>query len=163
MNDVHMSNGKQKITTNLKVKVWKKYFSDKVEGICCYCNRSILIPKQVKEVIFPDLDLDEHDNMISKPIYGTHFDHIVSEYNDGYTYIDNLRPICFECNLKKGNKNDEEFTVIVKTDNIDFMDIDVKENYCNGLRYKNGVSISCERKSYFRNKCINHLHQNTNY
>ena len=165
LNDVHMSNGKQYISKEIKVNSWLKNVGNELEGLCYYCNCRILIPKVVKEKLFPGLNLDDYDSQISNPIFGTHFDHIISEYNNGYTKEDNIRPICIECNLKKGNKNDEDFVVTEKKkeNEIDFMDIDVKNELCNGLKFKNGISCSCQKKSYFRNKCINHLHQKTKY
>ena len=165
INDVHMSNGKQHISKKLKVDCWIKNVGNELQGLCYYCNCYILIPKIVKEELFPNLNLDDYDDEISKPVYGTHFDHIISEYNNGYTNKDNIRPICIQCNLKKGNKNDDDFIFIEKDNekDLDFMDIDVINDRCNGLKFKNGISCGCQKKSYFRNKCINHLHQKTNY
>lgn len=159
-----MSNGKQFIHKNLKVKIWVNNFKNNLEGKCHYCNCSILIPKVVKNVLYPNIDLNEYENLISDPIYGTHFDHIISEYNNGYTNEENLRPICILCNLKKGNKNEEDFVVNLENKKKnDFMDIDVEIHKCNGLIFKNGFSILCKKNSYFRNKCIHHLHQRTKY
>lgn len=165
LNDVHMSNGKQHINKNLKTNVWFNHFGYNLEGICYYCKNSILIPKLVKEKLHPTLDLDCYEDKITTPIYGTHFDHIVSEYNDGRTTEQNLRPICIMCNLKKSNKNEEDVNFNIENkDEDDFMDIDVKIHKCKGLRkIKNGLSILCKNNSYFRNKCNSHLHQNTKY
>ena len=162
--DIHMSNGKQNISKELKVKLWIQFFGNSLEGKC-YCNRSILIPKIVKDILYPNLKLCDYEDKISNPIYGTHYDHIISEYNGGVTNETNLRPICLLCNLRKSNKNEEDFVVNVLNKNeIDFMDIDVEDNKCKGIKFlKNNKTTKCKNNSYFRDKCNSHLHQDTYY
>jgi hypothetical protein len=163
--DIHMSNGKQYISNNLKVNIWYNYFGNRLEGICYHCKRPIIIPKTVKDKIHPKLNLYDYEDKISNPIYGTHYDHIISEYNEGITTETNLRPICIICNLSKSNKNEEDFVINVTNKNdLDFMDIDVEENKCKGIKIlKNKQTLKCKNNSYFRGKCNSHLHQSTYY
>ena len=73
---------KKRITKKLKREVWIKEYSNKKEGKCPY--------KNCKNIIY------EKDYSCG---------HIISEYNGGETTINNLRPMCYGCNNKLGNRN----------------------------------------------------------
>lgn len=91
---------KKPITKTLRNKVWKKYYENE-ETINC----PIKICK----------------NLINNNVNnGWECGHITSEKNGGETIIDNLRPICQECNKKMGSKNwfDYENNLIVHKNNI---------------------------------------------
>lgn len=89
---------KQKIAHVAKNKVWDKYIG-KEKGIGeCYCCK--------------------------KEIDSKHFEcgHIVAEANGGSMEIDNLRPVCDECNKSIGTQNMNNF--------IDKYKINKKPNEC---------------------------------
>ena len=73
---------KSKISKKLKDEVWKTYYDNKEKTKC---------------------PIIECSNIISKNSF--HTGHIISEKNGGTLDIDNLHPICSECNMKMGCKN----------------------------------------------------------
>ena len=79
---------KKRITKGLKCKVWYKQFEHETTGKCPikHCN-----------------------NNISK--HNFEAGHVISEMNNGLTELNNLRPICKECNLHMGSQNWEQFDV----------------------------------------------------
>jgi len=79
--------GKKRISRQLKLKSWNKEFLGDT-GICPIKNCSAMINKN-------------NDNW--------HAGHVISEYNNGETIIDNLRPICRDCNLAMSSKNWEDY------------------------------------------------------
>ena len=77
---------KKIISPKLKLQVWIKEFGTNNSGRCPYNNCSNIISNNNKENIF-------------------HCGHIISEYNGGETNLENLKPICSNCNFKMGKKN----------------------------------------------------------
>ena len=160
---------KIRINDNLKVDSWQIHFNNQLYGNCYYCQNHILIPKCVFHKLYPKYDITDYDLYIPSNITGTHFDHIHSEYNSGKTDINNIRPICTICNLKKNKKNCDEFVQSKSfTNNCeynnDFMDIDHLENKCKGIIInKNYTARKCNNNSYIRNKCGIHMYQNLTY
>lgn len=75
---------KKKINPKLRLQVWEKEFGNNNIGICPYINCN---------------------NKINYEKNGFHCGHIISEYNGGLTIINNLKPICSECNYKMGTNN----------------------------------------------------------
>lgn len=77
---------KKTIPKVLKNHVWNKYIGEtigKTECLCCKTNN----------------------------IYQNNFEagHVIPESKNGKTELDNLRPICKQCNLSMGNKNMDDF------------------------------------------------------
>lgn len=75
---------KKIIGPKLRIQVWQKEFGNIDNGICPFndCNNNIHNGKN-----------------------GFHCGHIISEFNGGLTILDNLKPICSNCNLKMGKNN----------------------------------------------------------
>lgn len=82
---------KIKITPKLRKEVWCKYYNDNLEGKCPICKNNIGY------------------------YLGFHCSHIISEKNNGLTNINNLVPLCSNCNLKMGSLN---FDCYIKKNNI---------------------------------------------
>ena len=78
-------NKKIKIPAKLRIQVWNKYYGSENEGVCPICTNKIGI------------------------FIGFHCGHIISEYNKGKTDIDNLRPLCSNCNLKMNKLNWDDY------------------------------------------------------
>ena len=77
-------NKKKKISPKLRKQVWEKEFGENNNGICPVYNCN---------------------NNINNGSDGFHCGHIISEFNEGITSIDNLRPICSGCNSYMGKSN----------------------------------------------------------
>lgn len=77
---------KETIPKIVKTKTWNKYIGRDIGTSKCYCCKT---------------------NEITQ----SHFEsgHVKSEHNGGKVNIDNLRPICSECNKSMGTKNMIEF------------------------------------------------------
>jgi hypothetical protein len=77
---------KESIPAAIKTLVWNKWIGEKVAEAGCYCCRITSISMR-------------------------HFiaGHIISEKNGGKCTIDNLRPICANCNLSMSTMNMNEF------------------------------------------------------
>lgn len=78
---------KYKLTAKQREKIWKHYY-DVIEVKCpiSFCK-----------------------NMIKNDKNGWHAGHMISEYNGGSTSLDNIRPICCECNVLMGSQNWDKF------------------------------------------------------
>ena len=63
------------ISPKLRMLVWNRYFGASETGICPICSKKIRVGKN-----------------------GFHCGHIISEANNGETTLDNLRPLCADCN-----------------------------------------------------------------
>lgn len=79
---------KIKISKKLKNDLWCKIYGNKTSTNCIITNCN---------------------NIIEKDNY--HAGHIISEYNNGPTEINNLYPICQNCNLKMNKKNWKEYDI----------------------------------------------------
>lgn len=75
---------KKRISRQLKLQCWIKEFNNNECGICPILDCSIILDKNISN---------------------WQAGHIISEYNNGETTINNLRPICKNCNLAMGSKN----------------------------------------------------------
>lgn len=83
---------KEKISTNLKDKVWNTYFKNQNKKQC---------------------PINNCNKYITKHSFST--GHIVSELNKGNTDINNLYPICSNCNSSMGTKNWKDYDIISYT------------------------------------------------
>ena len=70
---------KKKITKNLRANVWKTYMGDVSEAPCFCCRKNKI-----------------------KALDGYECGHVIAESKGGETTLENLRPICHECN-RNGN------------------------------------------------------------
>jgi hypothetical protein len=77
---------KEPIPAAIKTLVWNKWVGDKVAEAGCYCCK-----------------------VTSISMRHFHCGHFVSEKNGGKCTIDNLRPICANCNLSMSSMNMNEF------------------------------------------------------
>lgn len=86
---------KTKISIKLRKQVFQKEFGIMKEGLCpiSFCHNKISIDK---------------DSKYNKNLQ---IGHIKSEYNGGKTIVDNLRPICSECNASMNYQNWNEYDV----------------------------------------------------
>jgi len=78
----HQFKIKNKIPPKIRMCVWYRYFGNKENGECPICNKEIKVGKN-----------------------GFHCGHITSHANGGNISIDNLRPLCSDCNIDMGKKN----------------------------------------------------------
>ena len=69
---------KIKISSAMRFNIWKKYIGDTIEGECLCCYKNKITP------------FTNHNTF--------HAGHIISEKNGGKITIDNLLPICRDCN-----------------------------------------------------------------
>ena len=77
---------KKVIPKTLKRQVWETHIGrEKGTGLCFCCKR-----QTIQQIEF-------------------HCGHYISEANGGQTTLENLRPICAQCNLSMGSKNMDEF------------------------------------------------------
>jgi hypothetical protein len=79
---------KQKIPKRLKDLIWEKYVGEYISNAKCFCCQSTNIKMN-------DFDCG----------------HIISEFNNGATNIDNLIPICRQCNSSMSKQNMHEFMI----------------------------------------------------
>jgi len=77
---------KKNIPKTLKRMVWDKYIGSDVGKAKCMCCKH----QEIRQIEF-------------------HCGHVVAEANKGPTNIDNLRPICAQCNLSMGKMNMDLF------------------------------------------------------
>lgn len=78
-----------RISKTIRELLWKKYFGDSSEGICPIC----------KTTIFRDRRSRNHKSN------EYHAGHIISVKNGGENSIENLLPICPQCNQKMKSQN----------------------------------------------------------
>ena len=93
--DHKFKNIKKNITPKTRLTVWKKYYEDN-ECIDCPFNKYGCT------------------NKINRYKNGFHCGHIISEFNGGKTIIENLRPVCFNCNIMMGTTNWTDYEKTVK-------------------------------------------------
>jgi hypothetical protein len=74
------------ISPKLRMCVWNRYFGNSENGMCPICDKKIRVGKN-----------------------GFHCGHIISEANGGVTDLDNLRPICGDCNIDMGSTNWDDY------------------------------------------------------
>jgi len=84
--DHHFKIIKKYLSPKLRMCVWYRYFGNSENGICPICDKKIKVGKN-----------------------GFHCAHIISEANNGETSIDNLRPLCADCNIDMGTLNWDDY------------------------------------------------------
>ena len=77
---------KKTIPSTVKRLVWNKYIGENIGKYKCYCCKLT----EITQLSF-------------------HCGHVISEKNGGKINIDNLRPICQNCNSSMGTKNMNDF------------------------------------------------------
>lgn len=77
---------KKAIPKALKKMVWDKYIGSKVGTAKCMCCKH----QEIRQIEF-------------------HCGHVIAEAMNGKTSVENLRPICAQCNLSMGKMNMNEF------------------------------------------------------
>jgi 5-methylcytosine-specific restriction endonuclease McrA len=77
---------KKSIPKSLKKKVWDKWIGPNIGRTKCICCKH----EEIRQIEF-------------------HCGHIIAEVNGGETNVDNLRPICAQCNLSMGSMSMDEF------------------------------------------------------
>ena len=77
---------KKAIPKALKKIVWDKYIGANIGMTKCMCCKHQVI----RQIEF-------------------HCGHVIAEANNGQTSVENLRPICAQCNLSMGKMNMNEF------------------------------------------------------
>ena len=92
--DHKFKNIKKNISPKIRLTVWKNYYDDDLSQ-CPFSKYGC-------------------ENKINCGKNGFHCGHIVSEFNGGKTILDNLRPICFNCNSKMSTTNWHEYEKAVK-------------------------------------------------
>ena len=85
--------GKKRINRPIRLACWNKEYNDQVE-VCCPIKHCSNIMKK-------------------KDTKTWHAGHIISEYNGGSISIDNLKPICPQCNSSMGLMNWCKYEVIL--------------------------------------------------
>jgi 5-methylcytosine-specific restriction endonuclease McrA len=77
---------KKAIPKALKKMVWDKYIGENVGISKCMCCKH----QDIRQIEF-------------------HCGHVIAEASNGKTTVENLRPICAQCNLSMGKMNMNEF------------------------------------------------------
>ena len=80
---------KKKISPQIRFDVWKTYIGDKIEAKCFCCWKARITPFTYNNTF--------------------HAGHIKSEANGGRISIDNLLPICSDCNKDMSSTNWDEY------------------------------------------------------
>lgn len=95
--DHKFKNIKKNITPKTRLLVWTNYYShnDLDSSPCPFSKYGC-------------------ENKINRGKNGFHCGHIVSEFNGGKTIIENLRPVCFNCNSNMGTTNWPDYEKKVK-------------------------------------------------
>ena len=83
---------KNKISPQIRFDVWKKYIGNKIEAKCFCCWKNRITPFTNNNTF--------------------HAGHIMSEANGGIISIDNLLPICSDCNKDMNATNWDEYIKI---------------------------------------------------
>ena len=86
---------KARISKQLKRELWSKYCGEKTNDDCWCCKKTI-------------------------DILTYHAGHILAEANGGQVSLDNLRPICGDCNVAMGTENMKEYAKKVFPDSNKF-------------------------------------------
>lgn len=82
---------KTTIPKSLKRLVWDTYIGENIGKHLCLCCNHVYI----RQIEF-------------------HCGHVIAEANGGSTNVENLRPICAQCNLSMGTTNMENFKKFFK-------------------------------------------------
>jgi len=85
-NTAFLPKNKKNIPKSLKKMVWDKYVGADIGKSKCMCCKY----EEIRQIEF-------------------HCGHIIAEANGGETNINNLRPICAQCNLSMGKMNMDIF------------------------------------------------------
>lgn len=125
---------KKTIPQALRESVWRKYFFDKIDGVCPICKLTISI---------------------------TNFDcsHIIAESKGGLLHIDNLIPACKKCNTSMHVTDFNEFKKLFEKPTETKKDITLSYNVTGNL-YQNSKSVYYE---VFSNKYPNNNNNDDKY
>lgn len=93
--DHKFKNIKKNITPKTRLTVWANYHGDLDNTSCPFSKYGC-------------------KNKINRGKNGFHCGHIVSEFNGGKTSIENLRPVCYNCNIIMGTTNWSEYEKKIK-------------------------------------------------
>ena len=77
---------KKSIPKSLKKMTWDKWIGPNIGKTKCLCCKH----QEIRQIEF-------------------HCGHIIAEVNGGKTTVENLKPICAQCNLSMGSMNMNEF------------------------------------------------------
>ena len=160
---------KDKISISIKKKVWNRaaVYYDKSYCQCETCDNFVRVPECLRKVMDIPKNKDYTiivNNKLRKLNGVGEFGHIISEYNNGTTEVDNLIIQCKRCNVKQGKKNIEKSEIIENDkEMVDVLeeknDIDLSENseYCVFVKRNNE---RCKNISIQGNYCSIHLNNN---
>jgi len=152
---------KATISQNLRQRVYWKNCSKYGLKFCCVCEccKDLCISLTLVQEQYPT-----YPPIITNK-KSAHFDHIIPESLDGPTTEENLQIYCRDCNIKKGNMNDEDFRRL-----MDYMDREVDPQ--NELHYEetnimSGIdrpgSIFCSGITKSGEECRNQRNPVTGY
>jgi len=96
------SDGSQAITAKTRQLVWEKYFGDSQIGHCWCC-------KNIFNFDMSWYSDQSKTSLCKNPSW--HCGHIVARKCGGTRFVENLRPICSQCNIAMGIKNMDEFVI----------------------------------------------------
>jgi len=91
----NIKNLRTKIPVSIRNSVWKKEFGGSDSGVCPISTCDVVIKK--KDTSNP-----------------WHCGHVISHYNGGKMKLENLRPICAQCNLDMDSKNWNDYEETIK-------------------------------------------------
>jgi hypothetical protein len=94
--DHNFKHSKKTISPKLRILVWEKEFNNDDQAICPFYNCN---------------------NIIRNGLNGFHCGHIISEANGGETTLNNLKPICSNCNCRMGKINWKDYEKKCKLEN----------------------------------------------
>lgn len=83
---IHKSKRKQHIPATVKRLVWNRYIGEEIGKSKCLCCKTT----DITQLSF-------------------HCGHVIAEANGGRIQVDNLRPICQNCNSSMGTMNMKDF------------------------------------------------------
>lgn len=83
------STPRRSISGMLRKKVWDTYIGQYTQSICFCCNKSPITP--------------------FTRYHTFHAGHIISNHNGGPTSLENLLPICRDCNMNMSSENWDEY------------------------------------------------------
>lgn len=109
-------NSREKISQEMKIQIWNKEYKKKKAKCPIYNCDSILEKEKIK---------------------GFEAGHIISHANGGLSVIDNLKPICSDCNNKMGIMNWDDYENQIKHDCA------WNENFDNN---KYGLCFTCNKR-----------------
>tara|TARA_Y100000590_G_C15423486_1_gene902302 strand:- start:95 stop:616 length:522 start_codon:yes stop_codon:yes gene_type:complete len=80
---------RKSISGQIRKQVWETYIGQKTESKCFCCKKNSITPFSYCKTF--------------------HAGHIISHYEGGTATLDNLLPICYDCNLNMGKDNWDDY------------------------------------------------------